>query len=100
MCPYVCVNAERGRRPASGAKVQIDCYFGRRFRAGGGGWRDPVWVTPAAFILTAPHTHTSQRMKRVRAARRCARMRNAAGGMRPALSGTEKSNRFEFRAAG
>ena len=58
----VCV-CECGTRPAAcgrrspGPKNHIDLNFGRRVRAGGGGGRDPVWVTPAAFALTAPHTH-------------------------------------------
>ena len=58
MC--VCVNAERGQPALSGPENQIDLNF-MRIRAGGGGGRDPDWVTPAAFIRTAPHTHQRTR---------------------------------------
>ena len=61
VCPYVCGcglrPAASGRR-SPGPKNQIDLNIGRRVRAGGVGGRDPVWVTPAAFALTALHTHT------------------------------------------
>ena len=55
VCVCVCVNAERGQPALSGPENQIDLNF-MRIRAGGGGGRDPDWVTPAAFIRTVPHT--------------------------------------------
>ena len=67
VCPYVCGcglrPAASGRR-SPGPKNQIDLNIGRRVRAGGVGGRDPVWVTPAAFALTALHTQTSQGTRR------------------------------------
>ena len=67
VCRYVCVDTERGWRPAlrrfPGPTIQIDLNFRRRVRAGGDGGRDPVWVTLAAFYSHCPlHTHLSGRV--------------------------------------
>ena len=63
VCRYVCVDTERGWRPAlrrfPGPTIQIDLNFRRRVRAGGGAESDPDRVTPAAFIHTVPYTHIS-----------------------------------------
>ena len=57
VCPYVCVDTERGRRPAlrrfSGPKIQIDLNYGRRSSTdavigAGTGRKGPLLQGPAA----------------------------------------------------